>query len=47
MDIFIKFSPTEETPLCEIMSRYGSDKGAPKCSGHHNYTSYYYNLSEI
>lgn len=44
MDIFVEFSPTENTQLCEIMARHGSDKGAPYSKGHHNYTAYYYNL---
>jgi hypothetical protein len=44
MNIDISFSLYDSTPLCEIMSRQGSDKGAPNSTGHHNYTIYYYNL---
>ena len=36
----IDFNPTVRTPLCEIMIKYGSDKGGPR----HNYATLYYSL---
>jgi hypothetical protein len=34
------FNPSIQTPLCDIMTRHGSDKGGKR----HNYTTLYYNL---
>jgi lipopolysaccharide biosynthesis glycosyltransferase len=34
------FDPAMRTPLCEIMTKHGSDKGSKQ----HNYTTLYYNL---
>ena len=39
------FDEKKSTPLCEIMGRYGSDKGSINIeSSHHNYTTFYYNI---
>jgi tetratricopeptide (TPR) repeat protein len=35
------FDEQQRTPLCEIMCRYGSDKGT---LNKHNYTTFYYNI---
>lgn len=38
-------NPTVATSLCEIMGRYGSDKGHIDITkSHHNYTTYYYHI---
>ena len=42
-DINVPVSP-EPTPLCEIMQRMGSDKGAASAYAQHNYTRYYHPL---
>ena len=36
------FDPENTTPLCTIMSNFGSDKGGT--GKWHNYTTYYYKL---
>ena len=39
------FNEMVSTPLCEIMGRYGSDKGSVNIlSSWHNYTTYYYSI---
>lgn len=38
------FAPNHYTELCEIMARHGSDKGAYRGIGKHNYTPYYHRL---
>jgi hypothetical protein len=39
------FSEKQATPLCEIMGRYGSDKGSHEITtSWHNYTTFYYNI---
>ena len=38
------FAPNHYTELCEIMARYGSDKGGYRGIGQHNYTPYYHRL---
>ena len=39
------FNEKVSTPLCEIMGRYGSDKGSVNIlSSWHNYTTYYYSI---
>jgi SAM-dependent methyltransferase len=40
--------PTKTTPLCEIMGRYGSDKGSDQINKtEHNYTAVYHRLFEM
>ena len=46
MDINIEYDPSKPTLLCEIMEKYGSDKGAKNNNGWHNYTTYYSRLFE-
>lgn len=41
MKNFFDFDEKIRTPLCELMTYYGSDKGE---IGQHNYTSFYYHL---
>ena len=39
------FDESKSTPLCEIMGRYGSDKGSTNIIGNwHNYTTFYYSI---
>lgn len=38
------FNANESTPLCEIMERYGSDKGSKNMVSAHNYTTFYYSI---
>lgn len=39
------FDEKKSTPLCEIMGRYGSDKGCLNIeNSHHNYTTFYYSI---
>jgi hypothetical protein len=39
------FDEKKCTPLCEIMGRYGSDKGdLDIINSHHNYTTFYYSI---
>ena len=39
------FDEKQDTPLCEIMGRYGSDKGSINInSSWHNYTTFYYSI---
>ena len=39
------FDEKIHTPLCEIMGRYGSDKGSIDITNcHHNYTTFYYSI---
>lgn len=38
------FNANESTPLCEIMERYGSDKGSKNMATAHNYTTFYYSI---
>jgi hypothetical protein len=44
MNIDVLFDINVKTPLCEIMERYGSDKGTTKDHGHHNYSIFYHAL---
>ena len=39
------FDEKIQTSLCEIMGRYGSDKGSIDITNcHHNYTTFYYSI---
>lgn len=39
------FNTTQSTRLCEIMGRYGSDKGSVDITNsHHNYTTFYHSI---
>lgn len=39
------FNSTQSTRLCEIMGRYGSDKGSVDITNsHHNYTTFYHSI---
>ena len=40
----LEFNAAVATPLCEIMGRYGSDKGNLDNSQQHNYTTFYHYL---
>lgn len=42
IDTPYKYNKTNE--LCELMAKYGSDKGALSHNGWHNYTTYYFEL---
>lgn len=46
VDIFTGFGQVSPTPLCEIMSRHGSDKARLGAETRHNYTHYYFTLFE-
>jgi hypothetical protein len=46
VDIFVGFGQKSPTPLCEIMSRHGSDKARTDTMTRHNYTHYYFPLFE-
>ncbi len=43
--MYFSFDEKQSTPLCEIMGRYGSDKGSININkSWHNYTTFYYSI---
>lgn len=44
MNIDTDYNPAVTNELCDIMYKWGSDKGAPGNKAHHNYTTFYHAL---